>query len=152
VESLRKSKIKGSSHSIRPIESGAPKWVKASAEETESTILDLAKKGVTQSQIGILLRDQYGIPLAKQITNKKIGKVLSENGASPELPEDIFNLIKHAGEIRGHLEEHPKDMSSKRGLQLIESKINRLAKYYKRVGKLPRDWKYSPEKASILVR
>ena len=149
---MRKSKIKGSSHSIRPIESGAPKWVKTSAEETESTILDLAKKGVTQSQIGILLRDQYGIPLAKQITNKKIGKVLSENGASPDLPEDIFNLIKHAGAIRGHLEEHPKDMSSKRGLQLIESKINRLAKYYKSIGKLPRDWKYSPEKASILVR
>jgi small subunit ribosomal protein S15 len=149
---LRKSKIKGSSHSIRPIESGAPKWVKISAEEAESTILDLAKRGVSQSQIGITLRDQYGVPLARQVTNKKIGRTLSEKGAAPELPEDIFNLMKHAGTIRGHMEEHPKDMSSKRGLQLIESKINRLAKYYKSVGKLPRDWKYSPEKASILVR
>lgn len=152
MESLRKSKIKGSSHSIRPIESGAPKWVKISAEEAESTILDLAKKGVPQSQIGIMLRDQYGLPLAKQVTNKKVGKVLSEKGAAPELPEDIFNLIKHAGAIRGHLEEHPKDMNSKRGLQLLESKINRLAKYYRTAGKLPRDWKYSPQKASILVR
>ena len=149
---MRKSKIKGNSHSIRPIESGTPKWVKASSDEVESTILDLAKKGAPQSQIGVLLRDQYGVPLARQVTNKKVGKILSDRGAAHALPEDVFNLIKHSGAIRAHLEEHPKDMSSKRGLQLLESKINRLAKYYKRTGRLPRDWKYSPEKASILVR
>jgi small subunit ribosomal protein S15 len=152
VGSLRKSKIKGKSHSIRPIESGAPKWVKSSAEEVESSIMDVAKKGVPQSHIGILLRDQYGIPLTRQLTGKKLGKILSEKGLAPELPEDIFNLIKHTGAIRRHLEEHPRDMNSKRGLQLLESKINRLAKYYISVGRLPRDWKYSPEKASILVR
>jgi small subunit ribosomal protein S15 len=152
VGSLRKSKIKGKSHSIRPIESGAPKWVKSSAEEVESIVMDVAKKGVPQSQIGILLRDQYGIPLTRQLTGKKLGKVLSEKGLAPELPEDLFNLIKHTGAIRRHLEEHPMDMNSKRGLQILESKINRLAKYYISAGKLPRDWKYSPEKASILVR
>lgn len=149
---MRKSKIKGKSHSIRPIESGAPKWVKSSAEEVESIVMDVAKKGVPPSQIGILLRDQYGIPLTRQLTGKKLGKVLSEKGLAPELPEDLFNLIKHTGAIRRHLEEHPKDMNSKRGLHLLESKINRLAKYYISAGKLPRDWKYSPEKASILVR
>ncbi len=149
---MRKSKIKGSSHSIRPIESGAPKWVKASSEEVESTIIDLAKKGVSQSQIGVMLRDQYGVPLTKQVTGKKLGMVLVERKAAPELPEDILNLIRHAHNIRAHMEEHPKDMSSKHGLQLIESKINRLAKYYKTSGRLPKDWKYSPEKASILVR
>jgi small subunit ribosomal protein S15 len=149
---MRKSKTKGSSHSIRPIESGAPKWVKASSEEVESTIIDLAKKGVSQSQIGVMLRDQYGVPLTKQVTGKKLGKVLVERKAAPELPEDILNLIRHARSIRAHMEEHPKDMSSKHGLQLLESKINRLAKYYKTSGKLPKDWKYSPEKASILVR
>ena len=149
---MRKSQIKGKSHSIRPIESGAPKWVKSSAEEVESIVMDVAKKGVPPSQIGVLLRDQYGIPLTRQLTGKKLGKVLSEKGLAPELPEDLFNLIKHTGAIRRHLEEHPMDMNSKRGLQLLESKINRLAKYYISAGKLPRDWKYSPEKASILVR
>lgn len=149
---MRKSKIKGSSHSIRPIESGAPKWVKSSADEVESIVIDVAKKGVPPSQIGVLLRDQYGIPLAKQVTNKKVVKILQEKNLAPALPEDLFNLIKHTGAIRRHMEEHPKDMGSKRGLQLLESKINRLAKYYRSVGKLPRDWKYSPSKASILVR
>jgi small subunit ribosomal protein S15 len=149
---MRKSKIKGSSHSIRPIESGAPKWVKATSDEVESTIIDLAKKGVPQSQIGVMLRDQYGVPLAKQVTGKKLGKTLIDRKAAPELPEDILNLIRHAHIIRAHMEEHPKDMSSKHGLQLLESKINRLSKYYIASGKLPRNWKYSPEKASILVR
>ncbi len=152
VGSLRKSKIKGSSHSIRPIESGAPKWVKSSADEVESIIMDVAKKGVPPSQIGVLLRDQYGIPLAKQVTNKKLVQTLEEKKLAPAIPEDIFNLIKHTSAIRRHLEEHPKDMSSKRGLQILESKINRLGKYYRSVGKLPHDWKYSPAKASILVR
>jgi len=149
---LRKSKIKGSSHSIRPIESGAPKWVKASAEEVESIVVDASKKGVPPSQIGILLRDQYGIPLARQVTGKRISKILEERELAAQIPEDLFNLIKHSGMIRRHLEEHPRDMSSKRGLQLLESKINRLARYYASVGRIPRDWKYSPGKASILVR
>jgi len=149
---LRKSKTKGSSHSIRPIESGTPKWVKASVDEAESLIMDFAKKGIPPSQIGVLLRDQYGIPLSRQVTGKKLNKTLAERGLAPKLPEDLFNLIKHSSAIRAHMEEHPKDMSSKRGLQLLESKINRLAKYYKSAGKLPRDWKYSPEKSSILVR
>ncbi|MDI9644291.1 MAG: 30S ribosomal protein S15 [Candidatus Verstraetearchaeota archaeon] len=149
---MRKSKIKGSSHSIRPIESGAPKWVKASPEEVESLILEMAKKGLPPSQIGIQLRDQYGIPLSKQVTNKKITEILRSKGVAPEIPEDLFNLIKHTGSIRRHLEEQPKDMSSKRGLQLLESKIRRLTKYYVATGRLPKDWKYSPEKASILVR
>lgn len=149
---MRKSKMKGKSHSMRPVESGAPKWVKATPEEVESLVIEFAKKGIPPSQIGLILRDQYGIPLTKQLTGKKINKILSERNMAPEIPEDMFNLIKHASVIRRHLEEHPKDMSSKRGLQLIESKINRLAKYYKDVGRLPRDWKYSPEKASILAR
>lgn len=149
---MRKSKVKGKSHSMRPVESGAPKWVKATSDEVESLIIDFAKKGIPPSQIGLILRDQYGIPLAKQITNKKICEILSEKNLAPEIPEDLVNLIKHASKIRRHLEEHPKDMSSKRGLQLIESKINRLAKYYISTGKLPRDWRYSPEKVSILAR
>ncbi|HIQ50834.1 MAG TPA: 30S ribosomal protein S15, partial [Nautiliaceae bacterium] len=49
------------------------------------------------------------------------------------------------------LENHPKDLHSKRGLQLIESKIKRLVKYYKRKKVLPENWKYTPEIAKLLV-
>ena len=61
------------------------------------------------------------------------------------------NLIKRAARVRRHLEEHPKDYHSKRGLQLIESKIYRLSRYYKRKGVLPKDWRYRPERVSIFA-
>jgi small subunit ribosomal protein S15 len=53
--------------------------------------------------------------------------------------------------IRKHLEENKQDMPGKRGLQLTESKINRLAKYYKETGKLDTAWKYDPERIKLQV-
>ncbi len=146
---MRKSKEKGKSHSTRPARAGPPSWVKYTPEEVENLVVELARKGYPPSMIGIILRDQYGIPLVKQITGKKIVQILKEHGLAPKIPEDLANLIKRAIRVRRHLEEHPKDYHSKRGLQLIESKIRRLVKYYKREGVLPPDWEYVPEKIKI---
>ncbi|MHA1721623.1 MAG: 30S ribosomal protein S15 [Candidatus Baldrarchaeia archaeon] len=143
---------KGKSSSTRPPRRTSPEWVKYSPQEVEDLVVKLAREGNPPSIIGIILRDQYGIPLVKQIVGKSITKILEENNLSLPLPEDLLNLIRRAVNLRKHLEEHPKDLHSKRGLQLIESKIHRLAKYYKRVKKLPPDWKYDPKKAEILVR
>jgi small subunit ribosomal protein S15 len=44
-----------------------------------------------------------------------------------------------------------KDYTSKHGLQLLESKIRRLVKYYKGVKRLPSDFAYEPERAKLLV-
>jgi len=140
---------KGSSGSKRPARKTPPPWCKYSPEEVENLVVELARKGYGPSMIGIILRDQYGIPLVKQITGKSITQILEEHGLAPQIPEDLQALIKRAIRIRRHLEEHPKDMSAKRGLILVESKIHRLVKYYKRVGKLPPDWEYRPEKISI---
>ncbi len=148
---MRKSKEKGKSHSTRPPHPTKPSWLKYTPTEVEELVVSLAKKGYPPSMIGIILRDQYGIPLVKAVTGKKISRILKEHGLAPEIPEDLYNLMKRAAKIRRHLEEHPKDYHSKRGLQLVESKIHRLAKYYKRKGILPPDWKYKPEKISIFA-
>ena len=148
---MRKSKEKGKSHSTRPIRTSPPSWVRYTPEEVENLVVELARKGYPPSMIGIILRDQYGIPLVKLITGKKITKILKEHGLQPPIPEDLANLIKRAMRIRRHLEEHPKDYHSRRGLQLIEAKIKRLAKNYKRKGVLPPDWTYKPEKMSIFA-
>jgi len=139
---LKKSKEKGKSHSTRPIRVEAPKWVDYTPEDVENLVVNLARRGYSPSMIGIILRDQYGIPLVKAVTGKTITEILRNNGLSPSIPEDLNNLIKRAENIKRHLEEHPKDKSSRRGLQLIESKIWRLIKYYKSQGVLPSDWKY----------
>lgn len=128
-----------------------PPWVKYSPVEVEELVVSLAKKGYPPSMIGIILRDQYGIPLAKMVTKKKITQILRERGLAPEIPEDLYNLIRRAMRVRRHLEEHPKDYHSKRGLQLIESKIRRLVRYYKSRRVLPPDWEYKPERISIFA-
>ena len=69
----------------------------------------------------------------------------------PELPEDLQNLINKAVNLRGHLEKNSRDKHNRHGLQLIESKIRRLEKYYKDAEVLPDGWKYSHEKAKLLL-
>ncbi len=149
---MNKKRERGKSHSTRPPTLAPPKWVQYTPEEIELLIVELAKKGYPPSMIGIILRDQYGIPLTKAVLGVKLSKVLSKYGLSPTIPEDLYNLMRRAVNLRRHLEEHPKDTHSRRGLIEIESKIHRLVKYYKRVGKLPPDWKYDPEEAKVLVQ
>ena len=148
---MNKKKEKGRSHSTRPPKLIKPAWVKMSPEEVEELVVSLYRKGYPPSMIGIILRDMYGIPLVKAVTGKKLTRILEERGLKPEIPEDLMNLIRRAVRVRRHLEEHPKDYHSKRGLQLIESKIHRLVKYYKRRGVLPPDWEYRPERISIFA-
>ncbi|MEZ0345126.1 MAG: 30S ribosomal protein S15 [Infirmifilum sp.] len=146
---MRKNKEKGRSGSKRPPELKKPEWVTMRVEEVEELVVSLYRKGYPPSMIGLILRDQYGIPLVKAVTGKSVLQILRERGFTPEIPEDLSNLIKRAIRIRRHLEEHPKDYHSKRGLQLTESKIHRLVKYYKREGVLPSEWKYEPEKMAL---
>lgn len=148
---MRKSKEKGQSHSMKPARVGLPSWVRQRPEDVEELVISLYKRGYPPSMIGTILRDSYGVPLVKIVTGKKILKILKEHGLQPDLPEDLYNLIKRAARVRRHLEEHPKDYHSKRGLQLIESKIYRLSRYYKRKGVLPKDWRYRPERVSIFA-
>ncbi|MEZ0290692.1 MAG: 30S ribosomal protein S15 [Sulfolobales archaeon] len=146
-----KRRDKGQSHQTRPVRVGPPKWVRMSPEEIEVLVVELAKMGYPPSMIGIILRDQYGIPLVKSVTGMRVTEILEKHGVAPEIPEDLANLIRRAVNLRRHLNEYPKDKHSQRGLIEIESKIRRLVKYYKRVGKLPADWVYDPEKAKTLI-
>lgn len=129
-----------------------PEWTEYSNEEIEELILKLRKEGKSTSVIGVILRDQYGIPDVKSVTGLKITAVLEKNGQTEEYPEELINLIKKAVNIRDHLEENPKDLHTKRGLRIIESKIRRLVRYYVREGVLPEGWRYDPKTAALLVK
>lgn len=60
-------------------------------------------------------------------------------------------LIKKAVAVRKHLERNRRDKDSKFRLILIESRIHRLARYYRTNRKLPANWKYESSSASALV-
>ena len=70
---------------------------------------------------------------------------------APEIPEDLYQLIKKAVSVRKHLERFRKDMDAKFRLILIESRIHRLARYYKTSGQLSPNWKYESSTASTLI-
>ena|SRR3989344_5543984 len=143
---------KGKSGSKKPVKKRKLTWMRYSEKEVEQLIIKLAKQGKSQSEIGMALRDTYGVPSVRDLLSKKLNEILSENKLSPELPEDLSNLIKHEIRIKKHLGMNKHDMHAKRGLLLTNSKINRLAKYYKRIGRLPKTWVYDTKTAEILVK
>jgi ribosomal protein S15P/S13E len=79
----------------------------------------------------VLLRDSHGVPQVASITGSKILRILKGAGLGPEIPEDLYYLIKKAVSMRKHLERNRKDKDGKFRLILIESRIHRLARYYK---------------------
>jgi small subunit ribosomal protein S15 len=128
---------RGRSGSTRPISRIPPSWVRLTSEEVEGLVVKLAKEGVPPSKIGVILRDQYAVPLVKTLTGKKLLKILGENNLAPAIPEDLANLIEKARRMQRHLSTHRSDGHNIHRLQLVESKIRRLVRFYKREGILP---------------
>jgi len=132
----------GKAHSIRPIESKFSSWVKQDPKEIEDLVIKYSKDGYTPSQIGIKLRDQHAIPLVKPIINKTISDILDQNDLKSEIPEDLNNIVTKAIGLQKHLKSNKNDRRNIRSLELIEAKVHRLSVYYKKIGRIPKNWKY----------
>lgn len=145
------SRKKGKSGSKRPLSEKSRVWVKAKPEEISKVVEKLRKDGKTPSQIGMILRDNYGIPNVRTLLSKKLVKKMADLNMKFEVPEDLTFLMKKEMKIIKHLETNKKDIPSKRGLQLTESKIRRLVKYYKNSGVLPANWVYDREKVKLII-
>lgn len=146
------SSNRGKASSRRPYPATLPSWVPLDKEEVEEEVLRLAKAGTPPAQIGLALRDTFGVPSTRLLTGKRLAAFLAEKGVKPAVPEDMAALLKRVVHLQAHLERHPRDLSNRRGINLIESKIRRLAHYYKRTGELPADWHYSSETAALMVQ
>ena len=142
---------KGASASKRPEVAKLPSWTSYKPHEVEALVAKLAKEKLTTSQIGLRLRDSYGIPSVKMVTSKRINEILDEKKLAKSIPQDLIDAIAKAIKIQKHIEENHQDRTARRGLTLAQSHIGRLVKYYKRVGKLDTEWKFDPEKAGMYL-
>jgi len=142
---------KGISKRSIPYKRSPPSWLKSTSLEVEEKVCKLAKKGLKPSQIGVVLRDSSGIAQVRSVTGSKVLRLLKKNGLAPAIPEDLYFLIKKAVNVRKHLERSRKDKDSKFRLIMIESRIHRLARYYRRTRKLAPNWKYDSSTASTLI-
>ncbi len=144
----------GKSKSRKPeVEFGSmPDGFTGTKEQIGEAIVAYAKQGTHQALIGLKLKQEQKLPYVKQLYGKRLGVILKEKGYSPQFPQDFFDLLKRATILRRHLDKNHNDVHNKTRLIRIESKIWRLAKYYKRSGALPGDWKYEPAKVALLIK
>jgi small subunit ribosomal protein S15 len=145
------SRARGRSGSNRPLHKTTPSWTPLQKKELELLVVKLAKEGNSPSKIGLMLRDSYGIPDARPVLGKRVTELLVEKNLAPKLPEDLQALMRKSVLLRKHLELNRLDGPAVRGLLYTESKIKRLAKYYKAIKRLPLDWKYDPEKIKLVT-
>ncbi len=133
----------GQSGSDKPVNKKVPRWVDYDEEEVIDLVVKLRENGNDPSQIGLKLRDKYGIPSVREITGKKITEILEDEDAAPDIPEDLQNLLDKAEDIEEHLDENPNDFQAERRLELTEAKIRRVAEYHRQEGNIDENWNYS---------
>ncbi len=144
------SRKKGNAGSRRP-HGDAPAWTSYSAEEIAKLAQKYQKQGKSTSEIGMILRDTYGIASVRAITGKKVGAHLKDAGIVKEIPEDMMDLIKRLVLIQTHMEKNKQDQTAKRGRLLTDSKIRRLEKYYKGTGRLSAEWKLDRKRLKMYL-
>ena len=143
---------KGRSGSKKVSRNKAPEWQPVTAKEAAKKAVELKKEGKRMAEIGLLMRDGEGVASIRLSTGLRLKKLLEKEGLKDEYPEDLMNLMKKAVKLRKHLSTNKMDHHNKRALQLAESKVRRLGKYYVRQKLLPAGWRYDPAVAELLVR
>lgn len=130
---------------------GAPEWLGMLPREIEKKVVALAKDGLQPARIGLVLRDSYGVPDVHEATGKRIQQIITDAKLAPKVPQDLTNLIRRAINLQEHLATNRNDLHNQRGLELIESRIRKLAKYYILRSQLEPTWKYTRDGARLLV-
>lgn len=143
---------KGKSSSTKPYYTSVPEWIPLKSSEIEELIVKLAKEGLSTAEIGTKLRDQYSVPSVKLCTGNKITKILQDNKIQFKLPEDISNLLRRVQNMDEHMINNRKDLHNRRSMKLLEEKIRRMVRYYKKSGVLPDDWKYHLSSIKLILK
>jgi len=102
-----------------------PEWVQMKPAELEKLVIELAKKGETPARIGLILRDQHGVPKAK-LLGKRISEIIKEakvdiKGEEQAVKAKISNLESHSA-------KHKHDYSAKRSLSKTLWILNKFKK------------------------
>ena len=142
---------RGKSGSTKPLVDKAPEWSNTDPKAVTALILSLAEEGHNPTAIGTILRDQHAVPDARLVVGKRIGQILTENEITPEYPEDMMSLMRRALRLINHLESNRKDLHNSRQLELTESKIRRLSRYYQGRGQLDTEWTYKRDQLRLMV-
>ena len=107
------------------IETKKPSWLKINKEQAEELVVKLAKEGKSPEKIGLILRDQHGIPTTR-VYGIKLNKILKQK--SIEVNPDLNNINKKTEKVKKHLEKHKHDTSAKKALIKREAMLKKARK------------------------
>lgn len=105
-----------------------PIWLKYTDEEVKGIILKIIEKdaNMTSEKIGLILRDNYGIPKTK-IYGFSISDVLKEAGKYEQ--PDQKNLKTKAEKLEKHLSKNKHDTRTGRSLIITKAKLKKVNDY-----------------------
>ncbi len=146
------TKRHGKAKSRKPLLEKASNESGLGKEKIEELITNYAKQGLGPAQIGEKLKREHKVLYIKQATGKRLMEILNEKSLSGQVPPDMLDLMRRALRIRNHLNVNKRDTYNRVRLSRTESKIWRLAKYYIREGELPKNWRYDPQQAELLIK
>ena len=104
-----------------------PIWLKYTKDEVKAIIIKLSNKGLTAEKIGLVLRDQYGIPTVR-LYGIKMKEVLEENFKEPTL----INLETKLQKIIDHFKKNKQDKKTGRSLMITKAKLKKAKDYHKK--------------------
>lgn len=105
-----------------------PVWLKLSEDELKKIILELSQK-YQPAQIGLILRDQYGVPTTK-VFGKKLSVYLKEAGLKENF--ELKNVEAKVEKMKEHLKSNVTDKKAKHKLQKAQSRVMKVKKYFAR--------------------
>jgi len=108
-----------------------PVWLKMKETELVAVIKELAENH-QPAQIGLILRDQYGVPTTK-LYGKKLASYLKDLGL--ESNAELKNAQKKVDALGEHLKENVTDKKAKHKFQKAKSRLNILKRYFARKNK-----------------
>ena len=104
-----------------------PSWLKFTEKEVRELILKIAEKEPSTEKIGLILRDQYGIPKSK-IYGIKIKNILNEKYIEPS----IINLENKLQKIINHYKKNKQDKKAERSLIITKAKLKKRKDYHEK--------------------
>jgi len=90
-----------------------PSWIKTSKEELKNLIVDLANQGNSPARIGLILRDEKGIPKSK-LLGKRISQILNEESIEFKSQKSLSQ--EKVDKLKSHLDKNKHDYSAQRSL------------------------------------
>ncbi|ERE82912.1 40S ribosomal protein S13 [Cricetulus griseus] len=87
---------RGLSQLVLPYHCSVPTLLKLTSDDVKKKIYKQAKRGLTPSQTVVILRDSHGVAQVRFVTDNKILRIPKSKGLTPDLPEDLYHLIKKA--------------------------------------------------------